>query len=130
MKTVSIYNFLHAFISVCGGFCSYWLGGYDLLLKTVICLTVLDFITGTGQAIYNKTFTTGACAKGTMKKVFIYLTVALSVIVGHFIGDNIPIREIVITFYIVSEGMSTLENIGKVIDYPAKLKEIFQSLNE
>ena len=57
MKTVSIYNFLHALISVCGGFCSYWLGGYDLLLKTVICLTVLDFITGTGQAIYNKTFT-------------------------------------------------------------------------
>ena len=130
MKTVSIYNFLHAFISVCGGFCSYWLGGYDLLLKTVLCLTVLDFITGTGQAIYNKTFTACACAKGTIKKVFIYLTVALSVIVGHFIGDNIPIREIVITFYIVSEGMSTLENIGKVIDYPAKLKEIFQSLNE
>lgn len=130
MKTVSIYNFLHAFISVCGGFCSYWLGGYDLLLKTVICLTVLDFITGTGQSLYNKTFTARACAKGTMKKVFIYLTVALSVIVGHFIGDNIPIREIVITFYIVSEGMSTLENIGKVIDYPAKLKEIFQSLNE
>lgn len=130
MKTVSIYNFLHAFISVCGGFCSYWLGGYDLLLKTVLCLTVLDFITGTGQAIYNKKFSARECAKGTMKKVFIYLTVALSVIVGHFIGDNIPIREIVITFYIVSEGMSTLENIGKVIDYPTKLKEIFQSLNE
>ena len=130
MKTESIYNFLHAFISACGGFFFYWLGGYDLLLKTVLCLTVLDFITGTGQAIYNKTFTAHACAKGTMKKVFIYLTVALSVIVGHFIGDNIPIREIVITFYIVSEGMSTLENIGKVIEYPAKLKEIFQSLNE
>lgn len=127
MKTGTFYQIC---ISCIGGFFSYWLGGYDLFLKTLLCLTVIDFITGVGQAVYNGCFSSRKCSKGIIRKIFIYFTVALAVIVQYFVGENIPIRDTVIIFYIVYEGMSSLENIGKVIEYPAKLKDVFTSLNE
>lgn len=127
MKTGTIY---HIFFSIFGGFISYWLGGYDLILKTLFGLTILDFLTGCGQAIYNGCFSPKKCAKGVIKKIFIYLTVALSVIIQYFVGEQIPIRDTVIISYIIYEGMSNLESIGKVIEYPAKLKDVFTSLND
>ena len=123
-------HILQAIISISGGVLSYAMGGYDLLLKTMLALTIIDFMTGTGQAIYHGKFKAMVCAKGTIRKVYMYLTVALAVIIQHFLGDNIPIRETVIVFYIIYEGMSAIENIGKVIPYPAKLREIFESLND
>lgn len=120
---------LKAIISCIGGFIGYVLGGFDNLLTTMLTLTVLDFISGCGQTMYNGTFRASICAKGIIKKVFIYFTVALAVTVQRFVGDSIPLRETVIVFYIVSEGMSTLENIGKVVQYPKALKSIFEKLN-
>ena len=127
MKTGTIYQLL---ISFFGGCVSYWFGGYDLLLKTLLCLTFLDFATGVGQGIYNGCFSPRKCSKGIIRKVFIYLTVALAVVIQYFVGENFPIRDGVIIFYIIYEGTSNLENIGKVIEYPAKLKDVFSSLNE
>lgn len=123
-------HILQAIISISGGVLSYAMGGFDLLIKTMLALTIIDFVTGTGQAIYHGKFKARECAKGTIRKVYMYLTVALAVIIQHFLGDNIPIRETVIVFYIIYEGMSAIENIGKVIAYPAKLREIFESLND
>lgn len=125
MKTLTIFKLAFAYLA---GVIGYWVGGYDIMSKTMLTIMVLDFLTGIGQAIFNGKFNCKKCAKGIMKKVFILFTVALSVVIQHFMGDNIPIREVVVMFYIVNEGMSTLENIGKVHEYPAKLKNIFEEL--
>ena len=116
--------------SVIGGYLSYILGGYDLALSTMLSLTVIDFITGVVVALVKGKFMASKCAEGIIKKVFIYITVALAVVVQRFIGDTIPLRETVIIFYIVSEGMSCLENIGKVAPYPEALKNALAHLNE
>lgn len=117
-------------ISVVGGFISYYLGGFDLLLRTMLSLTILDFVTANITAMFNGTYSSHASFKGTIKKLYMYLTIVLAVILQNFIGDSIPIRETVIVFYIVSEGISILENIGVVIDYPPKLKQIFEKLRD
>ena len=121
---------LKIFLSIAAGFFSYFLGGYDLTLKTMLCLTVIDYITGIGSAIYKKKFKASICIKGIFKKVYMYITVMIAVIIQRFTGDIIPLREIVIIFYIVNEGMSALENIGKVIKYPERLREVFSQLND
>ena len=123
-------NYGHIAISAVGGFLAYWLGGYDLLLQTVAFLTLFDLITGVAQSIYNNTFDSGVMRRGIFHKIFIYLTIAVSVIMQHFLGDVLPIRETVITFYIVMEGMSVVENIGKAVEYPEALKKIFVQLQD
>lgn len=126
---MSVSTFLHLAVSVIGGGLAYLLGGFDLGLRTLFFLTCCDMVTGVGQALYNGNFSARECAKGIAKKVFMYITVALAVCIDRFLS-GVPIREMTITFYIVSEGMSNLENIGKVIEYPAKLKAIFEQLKE
>lgn len=121
---------LKLLLSAVGACISYMLGGFDLTLQTLFCLTVFDFITGVLVALYRGEFKARICADGTIKKVFIYITVALAVIVQRYIGDSIPLREGVIIFYIVSEGLSCLENIGKVIEYPPVLKNALARLTE
>lgn len=45
------------------------------------------------------------------------------------IFDNIGIRYIVITFYIVSEGISIIENAGLLcLPIPDKIKNVLESL--
>lgn len=118
-----------AIFSSVSGFIAYAFGGWDLLLQTLAALVIMDFITGTGAAIYNHTLSSRISADGVIRKIFIGLTVIIAVIIQHFVGDVIPIREITISFYIFSEGMSNIENIGKVIPYPEKLKQVFRQLN-
>lgn len=125
----NVFTVVKCSLSVVGGFLSYIVGGFDLLIQTMLILTVLDFVTGVGSSIYVGEFDASKCGKGIVKKIFMYLTVALAVVIQNFIGDAIPIRETVIVFYIVTEGMSNLENIGKVVEYPDALKEIFAKLN-
>lgn len=117
-------------VSVIGGFISYYLGGFDLLLRTMLSLTILDFVTANITAMFNGTYSSLASFKGTIKKLYMYLTIVLAVILQNFIGDSVPIRETVIVFYIVSEGISILENIGVVVEYPPKLKQIFEKLRD
>ena len=64
-------HILQAIISISGGVLSYAMGGFDLLLKTMLALTIIDFMTGTGQAIYHGKFKAMESAKGTIRKVYV-----------------------------------------------------------
>ena len=116
--------------STVSGFILKAVGGYDIMISTLTTLVVLDFVTGVFQALRNHEFKARICADGIIRKIFIYLTVALAVCIETFMGGAIPLREITIVFYIVSEGMSCLENIGKVVEYPEQLKKMLAKLNE
>ncbi|HAT7584516.1 TPA: phage holin family protein, partial [Enterococcus faecium] len=48
--------------------------------------------------------------------------------VQKIVGNSIPLREIVIMFYVANEGISFLENISVFLPLPDKLKEVFQQI--
>lgn len=117
-------------VSVFAGFIAHYLGGFDLLLKVCLTLTVLDFLTGVlGGAIQGK-LSSKYGFKGIAKKVMMYCIIALAVQIEIIVGDSVPIRDITVIFYIVNEALSILENGGKVITYPNQLKSIIEQLNE
>lgn len=119
-------------IKYCGTICiasiTALLGGYDKLLQTMLLFTVFDMLTGLISAIYDKRLNSTICMKGIVKKIYIYFTIMIAVITESFIGGTIPLREIVLSFYLANEGISVLENLGKFITYPDKLYEIFEQL--
>lgn len=127
MKTLHLIKYLLALV---GGFFVSILGGFDTLLQTVLFLTVLDFVSGVLGGIFQKNLSSEYGFKGIIKKVFMYLIIALAVSIQKVTGDTIPIRDTVIIFYIVNESLSILENVGKVVSYPEKLKEIIVQLKE
>lgn len=115
---------------IVGGFLCQWLGGWDVILKALVALVVLDYFTGVLKAIVTKTLSSAVGFKGLVKKIFIFIVVATGVIVQGVIGDSVPLREIVIIFFICNEGISLLENASEFVPIPAKLKETLIQLRD
>lgn len=115
---------------VVGGCVVALFGGYDTMLKVLLTLVVLDYVTGIFKAVATKTLSSEIGFKGLLSKITIFVVVAMSVTVEKVIGDKIPLREIVITFYSCNEGISLLENAAYFIPIPKKLKDALIQLRE
>ena len=125
-----LFNWISILWGIAGGFLSYWLGGWDMLLKTIVFLAVVDYITGVIKGIYLKKLSSEIGFKGLLKKVVMFIVIAVAHVVQDLIGDTIPLREVVIMFYIANEGLSLLENAAVFIPIPDKLKSILLQLRE
>lgn len=125
-----LFNWISVVAGVIGGVIANALGGFDGIMIALISVVVLDYLTGVVKAIYTKKLSSEIGFKGIAKKIFIFLIVALACLVQDIIGDSIPVREIVIMFYIANEGISILENGAEVIPIPKKIKDILLQLRD
>ena len=117
-------------ISVCGGvlggLLAYFLGGWDVLLKTIVFLAVADYVTGLIKAVYLKQLSSEVGYKGLLKKILMFIIIAVAFEIQKFLNH----REIVITFYVCNEAISLLENAAEFIPIPEKLKEVLIQLRD
>lgn len=87
---------------------------------------------GSDFGIYPQGASSSVDFRGIAKKVFIMALVA----VGHIldtrvIGDGAVFRSAVIGFYLANEGISILENAGKIgLPLPKKLIDVLAQLKE
>ncbi|EGG58546.1 toxin secretion/phage lysis holin [Enterococcus faecalis TX1467] len=121
-------NTITMLLSIFGGIVVRLLGGLDQLLDVFLFLIIVDFITGWIKAIATKELSSRIGMLGIAKKVTMLFVVAVAVRVEKVVGNNLPIREIVLIFYIANEGLSFFENIATFIPMPKKLKELFIQL--
>lgn len=128
--TEKIFNWLSVAIGLIGGYLAKILGGYDMLLMTIVGLVILDYVTGILKAIYNKKISSSIGYKGIIKKIMIFVVIALACVMQQMLGDNIPLREVTITFFIANEGISLLENAAEIVPIPEKLKTILLQLRD
>ncbi|EGO2698557.1 phage holin family protein [Enterococcus faecalis] len=121
-------NTITMLLSIFGGIVVRLLGGLDQLLDVFLFLIIVDFITGWIKAIATKELSSRIGMLGIAKKVTMLFVVAVAVRVEKVVGNNVPIREMVLIFYIANEGLSFFENIATFIPMPKKLKELFIQL--
>jgi len=125
-----LFNGVSIVVGLAGGFLCQWLGGYDVILKALIALVILDYVTGVLKAIYTKTLSSAVGFKGLIRKIVIFIVIATAVIVQMIVGDAIPLREITIIFFLCNEGISLLENASEFVPIPEKLKDTLIQLRE
>lgn len=107
----------------------YLVGGIDVAMKSLLIVIVIDYITGVMSAIYNKELNSTIGLKGILKKFSYLIIVCLSVILDRIVGDTGAIRTIVIYFFVANDGISIVENIGKMgVPLPKKLTEVLEQL--
>ncbi|EMW5755917.1 phage holin family protein [Enterococcus faecalis] len=121
-------NTITMLLSIFGGIVVRLLGGLDQLLDVFLFLIIVDFITGWIKAIATKELSSRIGMLGIAKKVTMLFVVAVAVRVEKVVGNDLPIREMVLIFYIANEGLSFFENIATFIPMPKKLKELFIQL--
>ncbi len=128
-------NIILTFKIICaaiGGFCATLWGSLDGVMMALLAFIAIDYITGLMVAIANKTLNSSVGFKGLAKKVFILLLVLIANILDtHVMGGSGVVRGVVIAFYLANEGISILENAGKLgVPYPQKLKDVLEQLKE
>jgi toxin secretion/phage lysis holin len=113
-----------------GGYLCQWLGGWDVILKALVALVILDYITGVLKGFATKTLSSQIGFNGLIRKIMMFIVIATAVIIQGVIGDAIPLREIVIMFFICNEGISLLENASEFVDIPEPLKDALIQLRD
>lgn len=110
---------------------SYFLGGFDLALKSLLIIMIIDYLTGVSSAIYNKKLSSKIGFKGIIKKFCYLLVVGLSVAIDNLTGQNGIIRSLVIYCFIANDGISIIENMGELdIKLPQKLIDTLEQLKK
>ena len=107
----------------------YLVGGIDVAMKSLLIVIAIDYVTGVLSAIYNKKLNSTIGLKGILKKFSYLIIVSLSVILDRIVGDTGAIRTLVIYFFVANDGISIVENIGKMgVPLPKKLTEVLEQL--
>ena len=109
-----------------------FIGGNDGLLYTLIVFVVVDYITGVLCAIIEKNLASSIGFRGIFQKVMLFLLVGIAnVLDTKILGTGAMLRSAVIFFYVANEGISILENAGRMgLLVPEKLKAVFKQLHD
>lgn len=122
----SLFNFISG--SVLTGLI-YLLGGWDIALKTLIIVIVIDYITGVCKAIVKKKLNSKIGLVGIIKKLGYFIAVALGCIIDYITGDTGAVRTVIIYSFVANDGISIVENLGKIgVPLPKVITEKLEQL--
>lgn len=123
-------NTVQIVFAVLGGFFGWFLGGWDGFLYALVAFVAVDYLTGIMTALIEKKLSSEVGFRGIFKKVLIFMLVGIGHIIDVLIiGDGSVLRTAVIFFYISNEGISIIENAGRIgLPIPQKLKNVLEQL--
>ena len=117
-------------LSVLGGVIASALGGCDMLLIVLSAFVAFDYISGVVLAVKLGKLNSRVGFMGIMKKAMIFFVVIIAHLLDQLTGLN-AIRSITVLFYISNEGISILENLGKLdVKIPKKIKDVLEQLED
>lgn len=85
----------------------------------------MDYITGWIKGIYEKNLSSEIGFRGILKKIVMFIVIAAAYNIQTLISSNIPVREVVIMFYIANEGLTAI-----FVPVPERLKDILLQLRD
>lgn len=116
-----------------GAIAGFLFGELDGLLLALISFIILDYLTGVLVGITEKQLSSSIGFAGIARKGVILMIVAVGHIVDVHVlgGEGTIFRSAVICFYLANEGMSILENAGRLgMPLPKRLKEVLRQLEK
>lgn len=125
-----IWNGIQLVFTAIGGWLGWFIGGLDGFIYALIAFVVIDYMTGLMAAAVERKLSSEVGFRGIFKKILIFMLVGIgSILDRQIIGDGSVLRTAVIFFYISNEGISIIENAGRIgLPVPKKLMDILEQL--
>ena len=124
-------NAVSGSISAMSTFVAFFYGDINVLVITALSFIVIDYITGVLVAISKHKLNSAIGFKGIAKKCWILIMIGVGNLLDNALNLNGVIKTLVCTFYIANEGISILENGGKLgIPIPQKVLRVLKTLKE
>lgn len=130
---LAMHEIFKAFSAVLGGIAGFLWGDLDGLLIALITFICLDYITGIVVGAAQHRLNSQISFAGLLKKAVIFVIIAVAHIIDTQIlgGTASVFRSAACGLYIANEGLSILENCGKLgLPIPAKLKNVLEQLRD
>lgn len=109
----------------------YLVGGFDIALKTLIIVIIVDYVSGVLSALYNKKLNSKIGFKGIIKKLSYFCIIVLATLLDKLLGNTGTIRTLVIYFLVANDGLSIVENVAKMgVPLPKRLIEALEQLRK
>lgn len=106
----------------------YLFGAWDIAIQVMVVAMVVDYLSGVMAAKSEKNWSSKVGIKGIYKKVGMLLCIIVANMVDKVTGSEI-IRTAIILFLIGNEGISILENLGRLgVPIAPKLLEVLSQL--
>ena len=115
------------------GLAGFLWGQLDGLMIALIAFISLDYITGLIVGSAQHKLNSQVSFTGLLKKALILIIVAIAHIIDTQVlgGTASVFRSSACGLYIANEGLSILENCGKLgVPYPKKLREVLEQLHD
>ncbi|GCD83654.1 hypothetical protein PTHTG4_27180 [Parageobacillus thermoglucosidasius] len=110
---------------------AYLIGGIDHLSIALGIMMAVDYVSGVMAAISGKAVSSKTAFKGLMKKVAMILAVVVANQLDVVTGSGNFMRNTMIMFLIGSEGISFVENLGRLgVSIPVQISKVFAQLKE
>lgn len=107
------------------------LGGWTPAMTILLTIAGLDILSGFVRAGIQKRLSSKESWQGGLKKVMIFVVVALAAQLDQVIGADSLLRNAAVIFYCVSEGLSVLENVAAAgLPIPQAIKDALAQLSE
>ena len=125
-----ILNIIKTMMAIILGRISMLLGGFDLMLSTMVGFMFTDYILGVYAAKVNNEVNSKIGYKGIARKIFMLVPIGLAYSLDVLLKTDM-LRNTAIVFYIANDGISILENLGKAgVKIPKKLRDALVQLND
>ncbi len=123
---------IETIIAGLGAILGFVFGGMDGMFFALLAVIIIDYITGCLVAVVQKKLSSEVGFKGISKKIIILALVGVAHILdSQVIRGGSALRTATIFFYITNEGISILENAGRLgLPLPKKLKDVLEQLNK
>ena len=76
---------------------SFIIGNFDLMLKILLCVMIIDYMTGIMGAVYSKKLSSKTGFNGILKKLSILSIICLSNLAGQVVGLEENLGDIYVT---------------------------------
>lgn len=112
---------------------SYFLGGWDTALQTLLLFVGVDIVTGVlaGYKV-DKSFSSKRLREGFMTKVMYLVVIALGEGLDNVFFQDAPIlRTMACWFYVLTEASSIIENLGRLgVPLPDRFTDKLEQLKD
>ncbi len=97
-----------------GAAVGYLFGGWDVLINLLLVLVIVDWFSGWAAAWMRGELKSRVGFKGIIRKVAIFVVVAIAHFIDQALGSLHYFQDAVIFFYLANELLSVIENAGKM----------------
>lgn len=124
-------HFFEKIISFLLSFFIFLFGNFDFMLKTLLSLMFIDYITGVSRAFVTKKVNSSIGGKGIIKKAVYLCVIAVAVMLDNLLEVNGGLRSLIIYSFIFNEMLSILENSSAMgIKIPSILYKSLEKINK